>query len=140
MEFDDLWIKMSLFGLFVFCAMAFIINFQSDNNYTDGILNNSIINKTYLNLGGNLSTIGGESQTQRSVFDQDNPTSSLVGVILFSIVAVGRTFANILVTIFTIFVVLPATFLGIPPQVVAVIEGLIILGIIFGLWRKYRVG
>ena len=54
MEFRKFWVSISLVGLIFISIIGFITQFETDNNQTaEGILGNSILNKSYQNLNNN---------------------------------------------------------------------------------------
>lgn len=140
MGFKKLWINYALIGLFVFLMLAFIVQFQIDNSQPETILENPLINKTYQGLQTNLSTFGSASQGQRGTFEAETPTDSFGSLIIFAIVSSGKIFSSMLVGVFNLLIFLPASVLGISPVVVSVFSSILIISIIFLLWRVYKVG
>lgn len=140
MEFKKLWITFALIGLMVFSLLAFIVRFQIDNQQADSILNNSIINRTYSGLQTNLSSFGSTSQSQRGVFESETPTDSFGSLIIFSIVSSGKIFTSMLFGVFNLLILLPSSLLGLSPIIVSTLSAILIVSIIFALWRVYKVG
>lgn len=140
MDFPKMWTTFALIGVFVFAFLGFIIQFENDNSVTDSILGNQIINNTYSGLSNNLSSFDSRSQSQRSTFEQENPTDSFGELVIFAIVGAGKTFGGMIVGIFNILIVLPATILGVDPVIIGVLGSMVIVGIIFALWRVYKAG
>ena len=140
MAFKELWINYALVGLLVFSLLAFIVQFQTDNSQSETILENPLVNKTYMGLQTNLSTFGSTSQGQRGTFEAETPTDSFGSLIIFAIVSSGKIFSSMLIGIFNILIFLPASVLGISPVVVSVLSAIIIITIIFSLWRVYKAG
>lgn len=140
MEFRKLWVTFALIGLMVFSLLAFIVQFQTDNQQADSILNNTIINRTYSGLQTNLSSFGSTSQGQRGVFESETPTDSFGSLIIFSIVSSGKIFTGMLVGVFNLLILLPSSLLGLSPVIVSTLSAILIVSIIFALWRVYKVG
>lgn len=139
-EFDDLWVKFSLIGLVVASLFSFIVYFEQDNGETDTVLNNSILNRTYQGLQTNLSAFGDETQSQRSVFESETPTDSFGSLIIFSIVSSGKIFTGMLIGVFNLLILLPTAILGLDALTISVLSGILLVTIIFALWRKYKQG
>jgi hypothetical protein len=140
MKFQSLWVTFALIGLIAFCFIAFIVQFETDNDKSNGLLENQIINRTYGNLQSDLSTFGSQAQGQKDVFESETPTISFGALILFAIVSAGKVFTNMLIGIFNILIFLPTAMFGISPVITGVLSSILIISIIFLLWRVYKAG
>lgn len=138
-DFKDIFVTFALVGLFVFAMLSFVYITQQDNN-VDTILENDLMNRTYQGLNTNLSAFRSDSQTQRENFESDVPTAGFGSLLIFSIVSAGKVFTGMIVAVFNLIVVLPATFLGISPIVMSVLSSILITLIVLGLWRLYKLG
>ncbi len=141
MEFRKFWVSISLVGLIFISIIGFITQFETDNNQTaEGILGNSILNKSYQNLNNNLSKFGDTSQTQLESIQSESSTSSLETLIIFSIVSAGRILGGMIITVFTILIILPASIFGINQVVASVLSSIFLVTVIIGLWKLFKVG
>lgn len=134
---------MAVAGLFVFVMISFIVQFELDNldgGAEETILNNSIINSTFNRLNSNLSALGQDTQTQRGVFESEIPERGFGSLLIFSIVSVTQKFNALIVGVYNILVILPASILGIPAVLFSVISSILIVTIVLLLWRVVRVG
>lgn len=139
-QFDNIFTKIAMIGLVIFCLLSFIFFVQDDNNATDKLINNQLINQTYGNLSGNLDTMRDSSQSQLTLFQSENPTSGFGSILLFSIVSVGKTFINMVTGVFNITINLPVAVLGVDKAVVGVISAILVLSLIVGAWILYKLG
>lgn len=140
MNFRKLWINYALIGLFVFLFLSFIVIFQTDNSQSETILENPLLNRTYQGLQTNLSTFGSTAQGQKGTFEAETPTESFGSLIIFAIVSSGKIFSGMLIAIFNLLIFLPASVLGVSPVVTSVMSSILIITIIFLLWRAYKQG
>ena len=139
-SFREIFITFSLIGVFIFSMMSFIVVMQVDNDVEEGILSNPIINSTYTKLETNLTNFRSETQTQRESFEGEIPERGFGSLIIFSIVGIGQKFTGLIVGIYNIFIVLPASILGISPVVISVLTSILLVTIVLLIWRVYRVG
>lgn len=134
-----MWVNFVLLGLVVFSLMAFVVQFQTDNGQ-DTILENEIFNRSYQGLQSNLTSFRDTSQSQKENFEADPPTVSFGALVVFAIVSAGQIFASMILSVYNVFIILPASFLGIPEVVIGVFTSIIILSIILLLWKLFKTG
>lgn len=139
MNFYELFFTFMVVGLVVVGIFGFTIGVQHDNN-VEGITSNSLINNSYNSLYSNLSTFNNKSQTQKDLFESENPTVGFGSLILFSIVSAGKVFNSMIIGVFNIVIRLPVTILGLDPVLVSVISTMLLLTVIIGLWVLYKLG
>ena len=139
-DFMELFSSFMLIGLAVLSMFAFGIGFQEENNAPDQFIDNSLMNSTYGNLRTQLGELRDESQAQKTLFESENPTSGFGTILLFSIVSSGKVFNGMVVGVFNTIIKLPVVFLGLDPIIISVLSALLILTIIIGLWRLYKLG
>lgn len=139
-SFREVFLTFALIGLFVFGILSFGIKIQQDNEVSDTILNNSQINSSFEKLQTNLSSISDQTQEQRENFESEIPERGFGSLLIFSIVSVGQRFTAIIIAVYNVLIVLPATILGISPIVTGVLGSILIVSLILLVWRVYRVG
>lgn len=139
-NFRDIFKNFLLLGLIVFAIFGFAINLYLDNDEGDAFGDDPTINGVYSDLSSNLGGLRDKSQSQNSLFNNDNPTSGASGILLLSIVNIGQTFNGIIISIFNIVIKLPVIYLGLPEEVVSILIGLLIFSMIIGLWAIYKYG
>lgn len=129
-----------LIGILVFSTLSYIIVLQQENEVTDTILSNTIINKTFSSLQDNLTSVESQTQTQRETFEKDIPERGFGSLLIFAIVGVGQKFTAIIFSTYNILIVLPATIVGIPKIVINVLSSILVVTLILLVWRLYRAG
>lgn len=139
-SFRQVFTIFSLIGLFVFATLSFAITLQEDNSVTDTILNNSQINRTFERLQSNLTSVGNETQQQRQNFESEIPERGFGSLLIFSIVSVGQKFTATIIGTYNILIVLPASIIGVPTEVIGVLGSILLVTLILLAWRVYRVG
>lgn len=130
-----MFIVILMLGLF-----AFIIQTQSDNEAADPLVNDPLFNETYENLKTNANDTGATTASQFNSFNSEVPQPGTVSIILFQIVAVGKTFANIVMAFLTIVIKLPVLILGIDPNITNLVIAWIVIGLIVAIWLLYKLG
>lgn len=139
-EFTDLFKNMMWIGLIVFSVMAWGNLFQQENNVAveDQFTNNTLIGSSFGQLNSQLASARNSSQSQKVLFETENPTAGFGTFLLYSVLSAGRVFNSIIVGIFNIFTSLPVVVLGLDPIVVSIFSTLLVVAIIFGLWEAYK--
>ena len=139
-SFRQVFTIFALIGLLVFATISFIATSQSENQVEDTILENQVINNTFNRLGTNLSAFGSGTQTQRATFESEIPERGFGSLIIFSIVSFAQKSTGLVVAIYNVMIILPASVLGISPIVFSVLNSIFLLALILLAWRVYRVG
>jgi len=139
-NFQDLFIKFMFVGLISLAAFSFIILFQSENAISDGFGDNELINSTFNDLKTDLEGIQATTQTQKDLFETEDPKLGFGSLILKSIVSAGKTFNGMIIGVSNVLLILPVTFLGIDKSVVSILLTVLGVIIIIVLWRLYKLG
>ena len=140
MGIKDIFIKMTVIGVLFLAIMSWVIITQTDNDPTNLITNNTLINSSFGDLTTNLNNINAASETASGTFSNSTPTSTLGFVTITSIVSPTRIFRGLVLGTYNILVALPAQFLGVPPVVIAVINAILTLLLILGVWSVWKGG
>lgn len=127
-------------GLFVFAGLSFVIIVQSNDDAAQPVINNSLINNSYVSFGGNLSNLESSSQTQYSQFTGEVPQAGFGSIVLFGIVSAGKTFGNVILGTLSLVLKIPLFILGIPQTVVSNIITATVITIIITAWVLYKLG
>lgn len=139
MGYKDMIISALLIGLFTFCFISFIYQTSIDND-SSTLLKDQSLNRTFLALNSSLLSYQSIAQTQQNSSNSDSPTSNLGDIILYSIVGVGRTFTTMITGVYLIIFDSATENLGIPPIVFGVLTTIMIISIIFLMWRLFKSG
>lgn len=139
-KFISLFITFALIGLVVFGSLSFGIQLQEDNNSTERLTDNTLINKTVGNLRTDMEGFRDKSELQKTLFEEENPTIGFGSLLLFSVISSGKVFTGMTVGLYNIFIGLPTALFGLDPVVSAVFSTLLLVIIILGLWTVYKLG
>lgn len=138
--FSELFTNFAFIGLIILAIFSFVILFQDENNAEEQMIDNSLMNETYSQLREDLTGYRDQSQTQKTLFEIENPTAGFGTILLFSIVSSGKVFNSMIIGTFNVLIKLPAVFLGVDPAVISVLSTMLIISIILGLWILYKLG
>lgn len=135
-------ISFILVGLFALAFISFIYQTSIDNNPTSDLLTNSQLNKTFKGLNSTLSSYQQQAEFQKNVSfsENTNPFVAIFELAVTSIIGIGRTFTGMIFGTWDLITGLIFVTLGVPPIVIGVILSIIIITVIFLLFRMWRVG
>ena len=138
MAFKDIFIKLMLVGVLFLSIMSWIIITQTDNNQSNLITNNTLIEKSYGNLSIQLTSAQSQADIASGTFTNITPTSNLGFVTVTSIISPTRIFRGLILGTYNVLIALPAQFLGVPPVIIAVINSILVLLLILGVWFIWK--
>lgn len=138
MDFKGLFISLSVSALLVFAIMNFVITTQVDNNPQNLITNNSVINETYGELYNKISESQGSGDTAYQSFTNATPTQSFGVLDIVGVVSPTRIFSTVGIGFYNTIIKLPASFLGVPEEVMAMIDSILLVLIIIGAWAVWK--
>ena len=139
-KFEKLFVNYALLGLLILSLLAFGFTLQTDNNASETIKDNTLLNESFGQLQTNLGGMRSKSQTQRELFEEEKPTAGFVSLILFSVVSSGKVFTGMIMGTFNVLIKLPMIVFGIDPIIASVLSTILLVGIILGLWVLYKLG
>ncbi len=139
-SFRQVFITFSIISLFVFATISFVVSFQTENNVSSSILENELINRTFVSLNDDISDQETDSNSSKNSFESEIPAPGFGSLIIFAIVGVAQTFTSIITTTYNVIIVLPISLLGIPNQIASILGSILMMSLIFLAWRVYRVG
>lgn len=128
-----------LVGLFIVALLQFA-NFSAVDNGGRNILSDPVLNNSMGNMSVALGGFVGDTGTQLNSTNTEQPQSSFGSLVLLSVLNAGRVFTGTVTGVYSIIGYLLVQKLGMPPFVISVISGIIIVSLIFFLWRMYRLG
>lgn len=138
MDFKQIFITVMISGIMVLSIMQWVIITQTQNNPAELITNNSLINDSYGNLVISLGEAQGVGDSATTTFGNITPTQSFGIVDVTSIVSPTRLFRSLLVGTYNVLIELPMKILGVPEAVAGVIDAILFLMIILGIWAIWR--
>ncbi len=139
-SFREVFIMFSLISLMVFATISFVVTLQTDNDAPSSLLENQLINNTFISLSDNISQQSVSTNTSKTAFDSDIPAPGFGSLIIFAIVGVAQGFTSTITTTYNIIIILPLGLLGIPSQVANILVSILMMTLILLAWRLYRVG
>ncbi len=140
MALKSIFIKMILVGVIFLSIMNWVIITQTDNDQTNLITNNTLINSSFGELTDNLNAANSQTEIASGTFSNSTPTSTLGFVTITSIVSPTRIFRIFILGTYNILVRLPAQFLGVPEVIISVINSILTLLLILGVWAIWKGG
>lgn len=143
-EFRQLLISAILIGVFTFSLIGAGVLMQGNNNITEGILQDSIINNTFNDLGENLSNQQGIAQTQLEGFETEAPEIGTNVFLFSSIVSAGKTFTSSLSLLYNVVFNLIIVKLGLGSGSGLVLVGgllaILLVTILFLAYKVFKIG
>lgn len=123
------FVVITLFAfLLIGIIMAFGTNYGKDTSDVTDKFGADQINNT-------LNSAKATSDAWYSAFSQQSIFSTIAGIIVTGIFQLAKTMVNFIFTPFAILSGILSNVLGIPPVAINVIYVLLIISVIFGIWR-----
>ena len=139
-KFEDIFGSFAFLGLMVLALFSIIIIVQSDNEAPQPLADNELISGTYGSLNETISSLEGTSATQYDLFSKEKPTPGFGAIVMFTIVSIGKTFGNMIFTIFTLIIKVPLIVLGVEQSIVAMLISFLTITVVIALWIVYKFG
>jgi len=129
------FILITLFGyLIIYSVNSIGSDYGMDTTQvTGGSLNEN-------NFYGNVSGISVASQNFMDRFSKGNVWSAIAGVVVDGIFGIAKDMFKLILSPFVLISNIATNLFGVPPIVTSTILGLLILSIIFGIWRLLKIG
>ncbi len=129
------FILMSLFGMLILTSVVNVGNIYGKD--TSEVVGGSLsIDK----FNQSISNIESNSKSLKERFDKGSIWSAIAGVVVEGIFGIAKDMVVMILMPFDIISDIMIDTLHIPAFVTSVILGLLILGIIFGIWRLLKIG
>lgn len=87
-----------------------------------------------------INMVSDDSENLRKRFEEGNMWSNIAGIIVSGIFDIAKSMVVMIITPFTLISNIMVNTLGIPSIVMNIILGVLILSVIFGIWRILKVG
>lgn len=137
-SFKGILIGAILITLFTFLIITFATDTLQNYNKDTTELEEGAFNLTpYSNY---LSDVESDAQTFQDRFASGNIFSIIAGVVVTGIFNIGIDMITLIITPFTLFAQIMTNVLGVPAIVTSVLLGIMILTIIFAIWRLIKIG
>lgn len=129
------FILMSLFGMLILSAVAQLGN-TYDKDLTQVTGGSLSINK----FNQSINSIEQNSKSLKARFDKQSVWSAIAGVVVDGIFGIAKDMVSMILSPFDIIADIMADSLHVPVYVTSVILGILILSIMFGIWRLLKIG
>jgi hypothetical protein len=141
-ELHNFLVNFVVFAMLLVSILAFGITLQINNETSENLNEDPLLNSTYQLLKGNLSRGSAVMEGQREAFETEDPQASTITgeITLFTIVSSGRKISGILLGLSNIFLTVPAAYLGVDESIIAGIAILILASIIIFAYILAKVG
>jgi hypothetical protein len=129
------FILISLFGMLILTAVV-----QVGGNYgmdTSEVVGGSLSMDKF---NQSISSVESNAQALKERFDKGSIWSAIAGVVVEGIFGIAKDMVTMILMPFDIISDIMIDTLHIPSFVTSILLGLLILGIIFGIWRLLKVG
>ena len=140
MGLREIIISAILVGLIVVCLFGFANQSAIDNSANRSIMDDTAITKAFSNMTSAVNQAYPTATSQLNASAEEQPSLAFGSLVMFSIVGAGRIFTGTLTTIYQIFFVLIAEQLQVPTIVMNTFMAIILITIIFFVWRTIRIG
>lgn len=136
-DFKSYIIYFLLAGLFVIALYSFATGIAENYNQ------NFTVDDSRLDLRGleeQIETTGSQASVWESRFTSDNFFVSLGSIVLFSLWGIFKLIWSSINAFTTIFLQGMNNVLGVPPLVTGTLTAMLIIGMIFAIWRSIKTG
>lgn len=139
-KFEEIFGNFVMIGLLVLALFSLIIIVQSSNSAEQPLIEDELFNSTYLSLNGTLADLEGTSSGKYGLFSTEKPAPGIISIVVFSIVNVVKTFADVVFVLFTVVIKVPLVVLGVDPTITSMIVSFLTISIIVAMWIVYKFG
>jgi len=137
-EFKDYAINTLLAGLFLIALISFGITLAHNYGENEALMKSDKID--FSGLETRLNQTNADATSWGETFKSDNLFVVAGGIVLYSIWGISKLVWNSVISIFVIFTDGASSLIGIPPIAIGVLTAIIIIGLIFSLWRLIKTG
>ncbi len=137
-NFKEVFIRLMVVSVIMVSMFSWVIITQLENDTTNLITNNTLINTSYGQLIGNLSGAESTAATASTNFGSITPSESFGILSISSIVSPTRLFRGLIVGPYNVLIILPAQFLGVPIIIIGILNAILTLLLILGIWAIWK--
>ncbi len=138
-SFKDYIVNVLLAGLFLISIVGFGVGLAHNYGEPESLMKSNT-GMDFTRLEKQVNQTSADANAWSSAFKSDNLFVVAGGIILYSIWGIGKLIFNSVIALFTIILDGSTAVLGFPPIVTGVIMAILIVGLIFGLWRVIKLG
>lgn len=137
-NFEDYPKNFLLAGLFIIAMITFAVTIAHNYGQTDALMKSEQID--FSRLENQINQTSSDAQKWGEAFRSDNLFVATGTLVLFSIWGIGKLIWGSVTTFSTIFSDGASAVLGVSPIVTGVVTALIIISLLFALWRVIKAG
>lgn len=140
MGFKDLVISFLIIGLFMFSLLSLGMQFAADNNAAVSITDNKIINQSFRGIEAELNTSQGRYSSELDKSENQSLKEGSDNLLITSISQTRVVARSTIVLVFNVLATMFKTILDINPIVTGTFFSILLIIIIFGVYRLIRSG
>jgi hypothetical protein len=137
-NFGDYPKNFLLAGLFVIAMINFAVMLANNYGQTDSLMKSEQID--FSRLENQVNSTSADAQKWGEAFKSDNLFVATGTLVLFSIWGIGKLIWGSVTTFSTIFLDGASSVLGVSPIVTGVVTAILIISLIFALWKVIKAG
>ena len=139
-KFENMFGNFAFAGLMVLALLSFAFIIQEQNEASQPISEDELINDSFFNIKETIESTQDSSDTQYNLFSKEKPDARFGSIVLFTLVNVGKTFGNIIFELFIGIIKIPLIILGIEESITSIIISFLTISTIIALWIVYKFG
>jgi len=135
--------KTTLFAFILLSVFGMLLLTTVVNVGTEYEMDTSQVVGGALNLekfNASISSIESNAKDLKTSFDKQSVWSALAGVVVEGIFGIAKDMVTMILMPFDIMVDIMIDMFGVPAWVTSVLLGLLIMSVIFGIWRLIKIG
>lgn len=140
MGFKSLIVGAVLVGLVVIALLQGFTSLANENNATNVLMENDIIESRYETINDTLYDLNTTAQAAKENLESDSSNFVTGFFFLNSILNIAKSFTSVLVASLTGVFVMIQSSIGIPPIVTGVFMGILIISLVLAAWRMFKSG
>lgn len=137
-NFEDYPKNFLLAGLFVICMITFAVMLGNNYGQSEALMKSDQID--FSKLENQINQTSSDAQKWGEAFKSDNLFVATGTLVLFSIWGIGKLIWGSVTSFTTIFLDGASSVLGVSPIVTGVAMAILIISLIFALWKVIKAG
>lgn len=137
-NFEDYPKNFLLAGLFVICMITFAVMLGNNYGQSEALMKSDQID--FSKLENQINSTSADAQKWGEAFKSDNLFVATGTLVLFSIWGIGKLIWGSVTSFTTIFLDGASSVLGVSPIVTGVVMAILIISLIFALWKVIKAG
>lgn len=129
------FILVSLFGMLILTAVVNVAD-NYDKDTTEVVGGSLSLNK----FNQSITDVEQNAKDLKTSFDKGSIWSAIAGVVVEGIFGIAKNMVTMILMPFDIVIDIMIDIFGVPAWVTSVLLGLVIMAIIFGVWRLIKIG